>query len=237
MACPIGNWSIRRRSRSGSAERPSGGADLRLLAPNKGIETIIEALPTVVERHPNLLYVVLGATHPNLVAHEGERYRDSLKALAAEKGVSDNLALVDGFVEHDALIDYLQAADILCHALSQPGPDHLGHAVLCGRRRQGGDFHALCPATEILADGHGVLVDFRDSAAFAREIDRLLSNDRVRHRLSQRAYSRVAAHDLAAPGGSDAGGDRGRDRGASQATRQAARRPPPQARFSPRSSG
>ena len=72
-----------------------------LLAPNKGIETIIEALPAVVSKHPDLLYVVLGATHPNLVAHEGEAYRDRLKALAADSGVSDNVAFIDGFVEHD----------------------------------------------------------------------------------------------------------------------------------------
>ena len=161
-----------------------------LLAPNKGIETIIEALPTVVERHPNLLYVVLGATHPNLVAHEGERYRDSLKALAAEKGVSDNLALVDGFVEHDALIDYLQAADIYATPYLNPAQitsGTLSYAVGVGKAVISTPY---VHATEILADGHGVLVDFRDSAAFAREIDRLLSNDRDRHRLSQRAYSR-----------------------------------------------
>ncbi|KAK0358937.1 hypothetical protein LTR94_033318, partial [Friedmanniomyces endolithicus] len=83
-----------------------------LLAPGKGIETMIEAMPAVVEKHPDAMYVVLGATHPNLVAHEGERYRDSLKEQADRLGVGANVAFIDAFVEHDDLIDYLQAADI-----------------------------------------------------------------------------------------------------------------------------
>jgi glycosyltransferase involved in cell wall biosynthesis len=83
-----------------------------LLAPGKGIEVMIEALPKIVAAHPETLYTVLGATHPNLVAYEGEKYRDGLKALAEKLGVSDNIQFIDAFLEHDELIDYLQAADI-----------------------------------------------------------------------------------------------------------------------------
>jgi len=161
-----------------------------LLAPNKGIETIIEALPTIAERHPNLLYVVLGATHPNLVAHEGEAYRERLKALAAELGVGDNVAFVDGFVEHGELIDYLQAADIYATPYLNPAQitsGTLSYAVGVGKAVISTPY---VHATEILADGHGVLVDFKDVAAFAREIDRLLSSARDRTRLAQRAYDR-----------------------------------------------
>ena len=161
-----------------------------LLAPNKGIETIIEALPAVIEHHPNLLYVVLGASHPNLVAYEGEAYRDRLIALAEKHGVAANMQFIDAFVDHDDLINYLQAADIYATPYTNPAQitsGTLSYAVGVGKAVISTPY---AHATEILADGHGVLVDFRDSSAFAREIDRLLSNDRDRTRLSARAYAR-----------------------------------------------
>ena len=161
-----------------------------LLAPNKGIETMIEAMPAIVAHDPRALYVVLGATHPNLVAHEGEAYRDRLKALAAEKGVSDHVQFIDAFVEHDELIDYLQAADIYVTPYNNPAQitsGTLSYAVGVGKAVVSTPY---VHATEILADGHGVLVDFGDSAAFAREINGLLGSDRNRIALSQRAYAR-----------------------------------------------
>lgn len=161
-----------------------------LLAPGKGIETVIEALPSVVEKHPEAMYVVLGATHPNLVAHEGEKYRDSLKALAREKGVAGNVAFIDAFVEHDDLIDYLQAADLYVTPYLNPAQitsGTLSYAVGVGKAVISTPY---VHATEILADGHGVLVDFRDAAGFAREINDLLGSERNRSRLSSRAYAR-----------------------------------------------
>ena len=161
-----------------------------LLAPGKGIETIIEAMPAVVAKHPDAMYVVLGATHPNLVAHEGERYRDQLKAQAATLGVGDNIAFIDAFVDHDDLIDYLQAADIYATPYLNPAQitsGTLSYAVGVGKAVVSTPY---VHATEILSDGHGVLVDFRDSAAFAREINDLLGSERNSTRLSERAYAR-----------------------------------------------
>ncbi len=161
-----------------------------LLAPNKGIETMIAALPAAVERHPDMLYVILGATHPNLVAHEGEKYRDRLKELAVRHGVDANVQFIDAFLEHGELIDYLQAADIYATPYTNPAQitsGTLSYAIGVGKPVVSTPY---VHATEILADGHGVLVDFGDVAAFAREIDRLLSNDRDRLRLSERAYAR-----------------------------------------------
>jgi len=161
-----------------------------LLAPSKGIETVISALPQVVANHPDLLYVVLGATHPNLVAREGEAYRDRLKALAAEKGVADNVRFIDGFVEHDALLDYLQAADVYVTPYGNPAQitsGTLSYAVGVGKPVISTPY---VHATEILADDHGVLVDFGDADAFAREIDRLFSHPEDRFALSARAYAR-----------------------------------------------
>lgn len=161
-----------------------------LLAPGKGIETMIEAMPAVVEQHSDAIYVVLGATHPNLVAHEGEKYRDGLKALSRSLGVENNVAFVDAFVEQDELIDYLQAADIYVTPYLNPAQitsGTLSYAVGVGKAVISTPY---VHATEILADGHGVLVDFRDSAAFAREINNLLGSERNRSRLSARAYER-----------------------------------------------
>lgn len=161
-----------------------------LLAPGKGIETLIEAMPAIVERHPDTMYVVLGATHPNLVAHEGEVYRDRLKARAAELGVGANVAFIDAFVDHEDLIDYLQAADIYATPYLNPAQitsGTLSYAVGVGKAVVSTPY---VHATEILADGHGVLIDFKDSAAFAREINRLLGSERNIRQLSERAYER-----------------------------------------------
>ena len=161
-----------------------------LLAPNKGIGTVIEALATLKNAHPDLLYVVLGATHPNLVAQEGEAYRDCLKALAGKMGVADNVAFIDGFVEHEQLLDYLEAADIYLTPYTNPAQitsGTLSYAVGLGKAVISTPY---VHATEILSDGHGVLVDFGDVAAFATEIDRLLSSDQDRMELSKRAYER-----------------------------------------------
>jgi len=161
-----------------------------LLAPSKGIETMIEAMPAIAEARPDALYVILGATHPNLVAHEGEAYRDRLKALAADLGVAGHVAFVDGFVEQDELLDYLQAADV--YATPYPNPAQitsgtLSYAVAVGKPVVSTPY---IHATEILADDHGVLVDFGDVAAFAREIARLLADKDARMELACRAYER-----------------------------------------------
>ncbi len=161
-----------------------------LLAPGKGIEVMIEALPAIVAQNPNVLYAVLGATHPNLVKHEGEKYRDGLKSLAADLGVGENVAFIDAFLEHDELIDYLQAADIYATPYLNPAQitsGTLSYAVGVGKAVVSTPY---VHATEILGDGHGVLVDFGDSAAFAREINALLGSDRNRLKLSERAYAR-----------------------------------------------
>ncbi|WP_427916132.1 glycosyltransferase [Sphingomonas qilianensis] len=161
-----------------------------LLAPNKGIETLIAAMPAIAESNPDVLYAVLGATHPNLVAQEGEKYRDRLKALAADLGVAQHVQFIDAFLEHDELIGYLQAADVYATPYSNPAQitsGTLSYAVGVGKAVVSTPY---VHATEILADGHGVLVDFGDSAAFAREINLLLGSERNRTRLSQRAYAR-----------------------------------------------
>ncbi|KAK0349880.1 hypothetical protein LTR94_031302, partial [Friedmanniomyces endolithicus] len=151
---------------------------------------MIDAMPKVAASHPDALYVVLGATHPHLVAHEGEAYRDRLKAQAARLGVANNVCFLDGFVEQDELLDYLQAADLYVTPYSNPAQitsGTLSYAVGVGKVVVSTPY---VHATEILADEHGVIVDFGDADAFAREINDLLGNDLRRDTLALRAYAR-----------------------------------------------
>lgn len=147
-----------------------------LLSPNKGIETVIRAMPAIVARHPDALYVVLGATHPHLVAREGEAYRDGLAALAAELGVAANVRFIDGFLAQDVLLDYLAAADVYVTPYlneAQITSGTLSYAVALGKPVVATPYWH---AAELLADSVGVLVDFGDSAGFAAEIGDLLGD-------------------------------------------------------------
>ena len=147
-----------------------------LLSPNKGIETMIRALPAIVAGHPDALYVVLGATHPHLVAHEGEAYREGLMALAAERGVSDHVRFIDGFLAQDELLEYLSAADIYVTPYlnqAQITSGTLSQAVALGKPVVSTPYwHAV----ELLANDVGALVSFGDSDGFSREIIALLDD-------------------------------------------------------------
>jgi glycosyltransferase involved in cell wall biosynthesis len=161
-----------------------------LLAPSKGIETMIAAMPAIVAEHPKALYVVLGETHPNLIAHEGEAYRERLVAQVEALGLGGHVEFRNGFAAFDGLIDALQAADI--YATPYPNPAQitsgtLSYAVGLGKAVVSTPYvHAM----EILGDGHGVLVDFGDADAFAREINALLASPHDRRRLMERSYAR-----------------------------------------------
>jgi glycosyltransferase involved in cell wall biosynthesis len=161
-----------------------------LLSPNKGIETMIRALPAIVERHPDILYVVLGATHPHLVAHEGEAYREGLMALADQLGVGGAVRFIDGFLEQETLLDYLAAADIYVTPYlfeAQITSGTLSYAVALGRPVVSSPYwHAV----ELLGDGRGILAPFGDHEAFAAAINGLLDDPEERVAMSRRAYAK-----------------------------------------------
>lgn len=147
-----------------------------LLSPGKGIETMIEAMPGIVDRHPRALYVVLGATHPHLVAHEGEAYRERLQALAGRLGVADHVRWIDEFVETQSLLDFIAAADLYVTpylGAAQMTSGTLAYAVGMGKPVVSTPY---VHASELLANGHGTLVDFGDSGAFAAAIVALLDD-------------------------------------------------------------
>ena len=160
-----------------------------LLSPTKGVETMIAALPAIVDRFPDTLYVILGATHPHLVAHEGEAYRDRLIAQARDLGVADNIRWVNSFVETDELLDYIAAADIYVTPYLNPAQvtsGTLAYAVGLGKPVVSTPY---VHASELLAGGHGLLVNFGDSVRFADAAIDLFSDEDGREALRQRAYA------------------------------------------------
>ena len=161
-----------------------------LIAPDKGIDHMIRAMPAIVEKHPDALYVVLGATHPNVLRRDGEALRESLHDLAEKLGVADHVRFVNAYVGLEELLDALQAADIYVTPYNNPAQitsGTLSYAVALGKPVVSTPY---VHATEILNDAHGMLVGFQDSDALAREINALLSDDQARSALADKAYAR-----------------------------------------------
>ena len=161
-----------------------------LLTHDKGIRYMIEAMPAIVREHPEVLYEVVGATHPNLVRNEGEQHRRMLMALARDIGVEDHVRFVDRFVEQEELLDMLQAADIYVTPylnMSQATSGTLSYAVAVGKPVVATPY---VHAREILADGHGLLVPAADAAALSNAALDLLNNDQKREAIASAAYER-----------------------------------------------
>lgn len=159
-----------------------------LINPNKGIEHAIEALSKVVADFPDVLYTVLGATHPEVKRRLGESYRLSLEQLVKEKGLENNVVFHNQFVTKEQLIKFLVAADIyLTPYLSkqQIVSGTLAYAVACGKAVVSTPYWY---AEELLADDKGVLIPFRDSDALAAQLKTLLADQRLRDRIRKRAY-------------------------------------------------
>ena len=160
-----------------------------LISPNKGIETVIDAMPGIIKSCPNAVYVILGATHPNLVRNQGEAYRDSLISRVREVGVEDHVAFFNQFVDQATLLDFVSMCDVyvtpyLNEAQMTSGTltysFGLGKAVVAT---------PYWHAKELLSDGLGILVPFRDSEAMRIEIAGLLTSDVRRDSMRKRAYA------------------------------------------------
>jgi glycosyltransferase involved in cell wall biosynthesis len=159
-----------------------------LLSPNKGIENVLRALPEVVKRFPNLIYIILGATHPNLVREHGEAYRLSLERLAQDLGIKRHVSFYNRFVEFEELKAFLGTADIyitpyLNAAQSTSGT--LAYAFGSGKAVISTPYWH---AQELLAEGRGVLVPFNDTKAMAQAVLELLTDDKKRNAMRKRAY-------------------------------------------------
>jgi glycosyltransferase involved in cell wall biosynthesis len=158
-----------------------------LLSPDKGIEHVIDALPAILESCPDTVYVVLGATHPHIVAREGEAYRLLLEARSRHLGVASAMVFHNRFVSQAELTEFLSAADIYITPYLQPEQitsGTLAYAVGAGKAVISTPY---LYARELLDDGRGRLVPFSDSAAIAREVVDLIDNDDARHTMCARA--------------------------------------------------
>jgi glycosyltransferase involved in cell wall biosynthesis len=159
-----------------------------LLSRNKGLEYVIEALPDVVKHYPNLTYLILGATHPHVVATEGESYRESLKARVHELGLEENVLFFDQFVDLKDLKEFIGAGDIYITPYLDPEQvvsGTLAYTVGAGKAVISTPYRY---AKELLEEGRGILVPFRDSKAIAEKILYLLDNEAERNAIRKRAY-------------------------------------------------
>lgn len=159
-----------------------------LLSPNKGIETVLHALPRIVEEFPNLVYIVLGATHPNLVREQGETYRFSLERLAKGLHIQKHVIFHDRFVSLDELKEFIGAADLYITPYlneAQITSGTLSYAFGAGKAVVSTPYWH---AQELLEGDRGVLVPFGDSAAIAREVVGLLKDETRRHAIRKNAY-------------------------------------------------
>ena len=159
-----------------------------LIGPGKGIEYAIEALPEIVKRHPNVVYLVLGATHPHLVAREGERYRLGLERLAEDRGVKDHVIFYNRFVSLDDLKEFIGATDIYVTPYlnqAQITSGTLAYVFGAGKAVVSTPYWH---AQELLADGRGILVPFRDPQAIAEGVRAFLDDPGRLQETREKAY-------------------------------------------------
>lgn len=159
-----------------------------LLSPNKGIENVLNALPCILAEFPDVVYIVLGATHPNELRERGEAYRQGLERLAKKINVSKHVIFHNHFVELEELKEFISAADIYITPYlneAQTTSGTLAYAFGSGKAVVSTPYWH---AAELLADGRGVLVPFGDSKAIAREVTGLLRDDTRRTAMRENAY-------------------------------------------------
>jgi len=160
-----------------------------LLSPGKGIEDAIEALPMVIRKHPEVVYIVLGATHPHVKRDSGEKYRNGLVRRVSELGLKEHVVFHDRFVALKELCEFIGAADIYVTPYlneAQITSGTLAYALGAGKATVSTPYWY---ATEMLAENRGRLVPFRDAKAIAKQINDLLDHEPKRHAMRKRAYT------------------------------------------------
>jgi glycosyltransferase involved in cell wall biosynthesis len=159
-----------------------------LLSPNKGIEHVLDALPDVVAEFPDVVYIVLGATHPNELRTRGETYRLGLEALAKKNNLQNNVIFHNRFVELTELTEFIGAADLYVTPYldeAQITSGTLAYAFGAGKAVISTPYWH---AAELLRDQRGILVPFADAKAMAREVTALLQDAMRRKAMSDNAY-------------------------------------------------
>ena len=164
-----------------------------LLSSSKSIETTLDALPLVVEKHPDVLFLVLGKTHPTILKNEGEKYRSMLQDKVRTLHLENHVRFVNEYLPLPTLLEFLQLSDIYLFTSKDPNQAVSGtfsYAVSCG-----------CPvistpiphAIEVLNNNNGIIVDFENPTQLAEAIVALLDNDKLRHEISSNSFHRMAS--------------------------------------------
>jgi len=159
-----------------------------LLSPHKGIEVVLRALPKVIKEYPNAVYIVVGATHPNLLRHEGEAYRLFLQRLCDELEISHNVIFHNRFVSSEELKELLVLADIYITPYlkeAQVVSGTLAYSFGAGNAIISTPYWH---AAELLNEGKGIIVPFNDSEAMGQAITRLINNENERNAMRKNAY-------------------------------------------------
>jgi hypothetical protein len=160
-----------------------------LLSPNKGIEIMLDAMPSIIKSCPNAVYVILGASHPNVVRDQGEAYRDCLTARVRELRIGDHVVFFNQFVDQATLLNFISMCDVYVTPYlneAQVTSGTLAYSFGLGRAVVSTPYWH---AKELLSDGRGILVPFGDAKAVSTEIAGLLTSDGRRHAMGKRAYA------------------------------------------------
>ena len=159
-----------------------------LLSPNKGIENVIEAMPQILSKHKNVVYIVAGATHPHILRREGDKYREHLQELAKERGVESSVLFHNRFVSPEEMVEFIGAADIYITPYrheAQVVSGTLAYALGAGKAIISTPYwHAI----ELLDDRRGALVPFQNPGAIAQKSIELLDTPALRHSMRKRGY-------------------------------------------------
>ncbi len=160
-----------------------------LISPGKGIESAIDALAQVVKKHPDVVYIILGATHPRVKQTQGEEYRLGLQRQVAQRGVSENVIFQNRFVELEELCEFLGCADL--YLTPYPNREQIVSGTLAYAMGAGNAVISTpyWYAEEMLAEDRGRLVPFGDADALAEQINDLLDHEAARHAIRKNAYT------------------------------------------------
>jgi glycosyltransferase involved in cell wall biosynthesis len=164
-----------------------------LLSSGKGIETTLSALPAIIAQHPEVVFLILGKTHPTVVRHDGEVYRESLEAKIKQLHLENHVQFVNAYLSLPELLEYLQLTDVYLFTSKDPHQTVSGtfsYAMSCG-----------CPivstpiphAKEMLSKDTGIIIDFQDSDQLAKAVNHLLAHPTLRKAFSNNALERITS--------------------------------------------